>query len=239
MTSVRKRKAGAVRFAHQHGIAVPRRVVPRLPGEGKQARELYRRIQRWAHYTPTGTWGPHLEALVFPPAQSEAKRWRLQIVANARFLIANRARVFYSMSGVRSHWLDEPYHALPITTDCSMAVKFCYRMPPGEHGPPDPTGEGWGHLGYTGDMLRNAQHITQAAALAGDFAVISKYGDDDGSHAVLLLVNGDSGPEDSLAIFSHGGSGPYAAREETMGETIAGHVVNGHRPHVSYLRVIQ
>lgn len=245
MPSMRQKKLRAAVYATRHGIPF-HGVHPNVPGAGKPTKALWAAIRRYAHLREPrgGGWDQGLEWILFP--SEHAQEWRTSIVGNAYWAIRNRSRIFYSMGGARLAELDHPY-TLPLYTDCSALVKLLYAWArPNGIRPPDPTGMGWDNEGYTGDMLKYAQHITQAVALAGDFAVISKYGDDDGSHAVTLLQNGtrlltgqrELVPLSELQVCSHGGDGAYAARQTTMQVELDGHEVNGHPARVTFLRVI-
>jgi hypothetical protein len=124
---------------------------------------------------------------------------RSHIVANARWGIANEARIHYRE--VRPiDGLDEP-RRLPLATDCSGFATLCYAWA----GAPDPNGLGYSGEGWTGTLLAHMTAIAPGDARPGDLVV---FGPEPGSHCALVLEPG----EDPL-LCSHGQErGPLAIR---------------------------
>jgi hypothetical protein len=135
---------------------------------------------------------------------AKALTLREQIVANARWGIANEPQIHYEqlrpMDGL------DPARRLPLHTDCSGFSTLCYAWA----GAPDPNGLGFNGQGYTGTMLQHMQRIPSSAVQPGDLVV---WGPSPGHHVALVL---EIGPDPLLC--SHGQEkGPFAIRfsEET------------------------
>ena len=109
---------------------------------------------------------------------------RAQVVAAARWGIANAGQIHYAE--VRPIPQVEPgvYPKLPFTTDCSGFVTMCYQYA----GAPDPSGAGYdggiGRLGpeYTGTLLQHGVEVK--TPLPGDLII---YGPGTGHHVVIYL----------------------------------------------------
>ena len=135
---------------------------------------------------------------------AKALTLRDQIVANARWGIANEPQIHYEqlrpMDGLHEA------RRLPLHTDCSAFSTLCYAWA----GAPDPNGLDYNGLGYTGTMLQHMQRIPAAAVQPGDLVV---WGPAPGHHVAVVLEIG----ADPL-LCSHGQErGPFAIRfsEET------------------------
>jgi hypothetical protein len=116
---------------------------------------------------------------------------RAQIVANARWGIANEAQVHY----LQARPIDGLHHAhqLPLRTDCSGFATLCYAWA----GAPDPNGLGYSGLGYTGTLLQHMTPVPLAAVQPGDLVV---WGAAPGHHVAIVL---ESDGKDPL-LCSHG-----------------------------------
>jgi hypothetical protein len=135
---------------------------------------------------------------------AKAVTLREQIVANARWGIANERDIHY----VQARPIDaiDEARRLPLRTDCSGFATLCYAWA----GAPDPNGLAFCGQGYTGTLLRHMERIPAAAACPGDLVV---WGPAPGHHVALVLEPG----VDPL-LCSHGQErGPFAIRfsEET------------------------
>lgn len=123
--------------------------------------------------------------------EAKARALRAQIVAGARWGIANEAQIHY----VQARPIDGLHHArqLPLRTDCSGFATLCYAWA----GAPDPNGLGYSGLGYTGTMLRRMTAIPLAAVQPGDLVV---WGPPPGHHVAIVLETGGADP----LLCSHG-----------------------------------
>jgi peptidoglycan hydrolase-like protein with peptidoglycan-binding domain len=145
-----------------------------------------------------GVAGPRLIALLKEKA-AQSLTLREQIVANARWGIANEPQIHYEqlrpIDGLR-----EP-RKLPLRTDCSGFSTLCYAWA----GAPDPNGLGYSGQGYTGTLLQHMKAIGEEAVQPGDLVV---WGVPPGHHVALAL---EAGPDPLLC--SHGQEkGPIAIR---------------------------
>lgn len=129
---------------------------------------------------------------------------RQQIVANAKWGIANEPQIHYQqlrpMDGLHEA------RKLPLQTDCSGFSTLCYAWA----GAPDPNGQNFSGQGYTGTMLQHMTRIPLAHVQPGDLVI---WGPNPGHHVALVL---EQGPDPLLC--SHGQEkGPFAIRfsEET------------------------
>lgn len=132
-------------------------------------------------------------------AAASSAEVRGRIVENARWGVANEPAIHYAE--VRP--IDGRGHPrkLPITTDCSGFVTDCYEWA----GAPDPNGNGFNGLGFTGSMLQHCRHVAASAVREGDLVV---WGPGNGEHVALVL---EPGSDPLLA--SHGQErGPIAIR---------------------------
>ena len=130
-------------------------------------------------------------------AKAAAAGIRTQIVANARWGVAHEPEIHYA----KTRPIDGHGHAhkLPLTTDCSGFVTDCYEWA----GAPDPNGNGFNGLGFTGTMLAHCRHIPASAVQGGDLVI---WGLPPGEHVALVLEPG----RDPL-LASHGQeAGPIA-----------------------------
>ncbi len=124
---------------------------------------------------------------------------RHQIVANARWGIANEPQIHYEQLRPIDG-LHEP-RKLPLSTDCSGFATLCYAWA----GAPDPNGLGYSGAGYTGTLLQHMKAIAADAVQPGDLVV---WGPPPGHHVALVLEPGS----DPL-LCSHGQeAGPAATR---------------------------
>lgn len=116
---------------------------------------------------------------------------RDQIVANARWGIANEPQIHYQQ--VRP--IDGLHRAqqLPLRTDCSGFSTLCYAWA----GAPDPNGLNFSGLGYTGTLLQHMTKVPLAAVQPGDLVV---WGPAPGHHVALVLENDGEDP----LLCSHG-----------------------------------
>ncbi len=125
---------------------------------------------------------------------------REQIVANARWGIANEPQIHYQ----QLRPIDGLHDArqLPLHTDCSGFVTLCYAWA----GADDPNGLDYSGLGYTGTLLRHLERVPLSAVQPGDLVV---WGPGTGNHVALVL---ESDGKDPL-LCSHGQEkGPFAIR---------------------------
>ncbi|MGH3009603.1 MAG: peptidoglycan-binding protein [Gaiellaceae bacterium] len=124
---------------------------------------------------------------------------REQIVANARWGIANEPQIHYEQLRPIDG-LHEP-RKLPLSTDCSGFSTLCYAWA----GAPDPNGLGYSGAGYTGTLLQHMTAVAAGAVQPGDLVV---WGPPPGHHVALVLEPGT----DPL-LCSHGQeAGPAATR---------------------------
>lgn len=113
----------------------------------------------------------------------------------------------YTQSTSRDDFLHEPRGHLPMTTDCSGFVTFCYWA----SGAPDPSGLAYRWVGFTGTLLENAYRhgrvLTDLSlARPGDPIVV---GPGTGWHTFIVVQAGT----DPLVV-SHGDeSGPKTYSE--------------------------
>jgi cell wall-associated NlpC family hydrolase len=132
-------------------------------------------------------------------AAAQSLTLREQIVANARWGIANEPQIHYEQLRPIDG-LHEP-RRLPLWTDCSGFSTLCYAWA----GAPDPNGLGYSGEGYTGTLLRHMKAIAADAVQPGDLVV---WGPPPGHHVALVL---EPGPDPLLC--SHGQeAGPAATR---------------------------
>jgi cell wall-associated NlpC family hydrolase len=134
---------------------------------------------------------------VLPPSPQELEL-RHGIVAAARWGIANRGLIHYTMGPARSGWLFQhpPVKPpkLPISTDCSGYATLCYWTA----GADDPNGLHYQELGYTGTLLNHCRLIDPKHALPGDLIV---YGPGTGHHVAVILGADGAG---NVEVGSHG-----------------------------------
>lgn len=120
------------------------------------------------------------------------------VVANGEWGVKNEPYIHYAQIRPMPHSL-----GLPMTTDCSGFATVCSQAAKA----PDPNGNGYNGLGYTGTFLAHCQHLSKAEAKPGDFVV---YGNYPGEHVVILKEPGSVA--DPMTI-SHGQeAGPIEVR---------------------------
>lgn len=167
------------------------------------------RLYRLARVKGKGSWAwrtylKHLHAQ--RDAQARLNATRHAITSWARWGAIHTTDIHYTQSTSRDDYLHEPKGRLPLWTDCSGFVTYCYWA----SGTPDPSGLNYQYVGFTGTLLENAQnhgriHFEVALANPGDPIVI---GPGTGWHAVIVV---EAGP-DPLVV-SHGSeSGPKIER---------------------------
>lgn len=131
-------------------------------------------------------WKRYLAAVQKQPDPKPAlDRARSALVKWAEWGVANTASIHYSESTVRDDFLHTQRGHLPMTTDCSGFVTFCYWAA----NLPDPSGLDYQYVGFTGTLLENAyKHgrvLTDLSqARPGDPIVI---GPGTGWHAVICV----------------------------------------------------
>lgn len=139
-------------------------------------------------------------------AQAALDHVRHAIANWARWGAANNGNIHYTQGQSRDDYLHHPRGTLPLWTDCSGFVTYCYWAA----GAPDPSGLAYNYVGFTGTLLENAaKHgrvtFNLAAAKPGDPIVI---GPGTGWHAVICIESG----ADPL-VASHGSeAGPHIVR---------------------------
>jgi Putative peptidoglycan binding domain len=124
---------------------------------------------------------------------------REQIVANARWGVANEAQIHYE----QLRPIDAIHEAqrLPLRTDCSGFATLCYAWA----GASDPNGLDFNGQGYTGTMLQHLRRVPQPAVQPGDLVIWGRF---PGNHVALVL---EAGPDPLLC--SHGtDKGPVEVR---------------------------
>jgi cell wall-associated NlpC family hydrolase len=182
----------------------PSRAPTRLP-----AWFYWWRIWRLARTKGKGSWAwttylNHLHKQ--QDAQARLTAVRAAITNWARWGSAHEPSIHYTQGGARDDYLREPKGRLPLWTDCSGFVTYCYWA----SGTPDPSGLNYQYVGFTGTLLANAQkhgriYYDVSKAKAGDPIVI---GPGTGWHAVIVIEAG----ADPLVV-SHGSeSGPRTIR---------------------------
>ncbi len=140
-------------------------------------------------------------------AQARLNAARHAITGWARWGAAKTAEIHYTQGQSRDDYLHEPRGRLPLWTDCSGFVTYCYWA---TGSVPDPSGLDYNYVGFTGTLLENAaKHGTITFDLSqanpGDPIVI---GPGSGWHAVIVI---EAGP-DPLVV-SHGSEdGPRIER---------------------------
>jgi Putative peptidoglycan binding domain len=138
------------------------RLVARLEGARLPPRFLVRRQARQAE-------------------AAQALTWRIKIVANARWGIANEPQIHYEqlrpIDGLR-----DP-RKLPLHTDCSGFATLCYAWA----GAPDPNGLDYSGQGWTGTLLEHMKPVPAGGLQPGDLVV---FGPPPGHHVALVLEPG-------------------------------------------------
>jgi hypothetical protein len=167
------------------------------------------KLYRLARVKGKGSWAwrtylKHIRAQ--QDAQRRLDAARAAIVKWAQWGVTHTAEIHYTQGVSRDDYLHEPKGRLPLWTDCSGFVTYCYWAA----GLPDPSGLDFRWVGFTGTLLENAQNhgrvlFDVSAARPGDPIVI---GPGSGWHAVVCV---EAGP-DPLVV-SHGSeAGPKLER---------------------------
>jgi len=167
------------------------------------------KIYRLARVKGQGSWAwrtylAHIHAQ--QDAQARLDAVRHAITNWARWGAAHEPSIHYTQGASRDDYLHEPKGRLPLWTDCSGFVTYCYWA----SGTPDPSGLNYQYVGFTGTLLENAQKhgrilFDVSQAKPGDPIVI---GPGSGWHAVVVLEAG----ADPL-VASHGSeTGPKIER---------------------------
>lgn len=133
-------------------------------------------------------------------AKLTEKQIRARLVACAEWGVKNEPSIHYTETAQRDDWLAQPQRKLPLYTDCSGFVTYCYR----DAGQPDPNGLAYKYLGYTGTQLTHCAHIPISQVQPGDLAV---YGTDvvKTGHHVGIVVEVKSHTLAGIVTVSHGG----------------------------------
>lgn len=182
----------------------PSRAPKRLPGWFH-----WWKLYRLARVKGKGSWAwrtylKHVRAQ--RDAQRRLNAARAALVNWAKWGIAHAGDIHYTQDLRRDDYLREPKGRLPIWTDCSGFVTYCYWAA----GLPDPSGLDYRWVGFTGTLLENAQNhgrilFDLSLARPGDPIVI---GPGTGVHAVICL---EAGP-DPLVASDGNEAGPQAYR---------------------------
>lgn len=113
------------------------------------------RLWRLAKATRRGSaaWKRYQAALAAQPdPDAVAKAHRDTLVKWAKWGVVHNAAIHYTQDSRRDDYLFGAHGHLPIWTDCSGWVTYCYWA----SGLPDPSGFNYRYLGYTGSLLANA-----------------------------------------------------------------------------------
>jgi hypothetical protein len=165
------------------------------------------RLYRLAKATRKGSraWKKYQKALAKQPVSATFDRDRL--VRWAKWGATHNASIHYTEDTRRDDYLRGSSGQLPLWTDCSGWVTYCYWA----SGLPDPSGLNYRYLGYTGTLLANAaKHgkilTNLALARPGDPIVI---GPGTGWHTTICVEAGD----DPIVV-SHGSEpGPLSTHQ--------------------------
>jgi len=187
--------------------------------KGPRPSRAPRRLPAWYHWwklyrlaTVKGkgswAWRTYLKPLHAQQRDADARLTaaRTALTNWAKWGATHQAEIHYTQGQARDYYLHEPKARLPLWTDCSGFVTYCYWAA----GLPDPSGLAYNYVGFTGTLLENAQnhgHILFDVSLAqpGDPIVI---GPGTGWHAVIVIEAG----KDPLVV-SHGSeAGPRVER---------------------------
>ncbi len=183
----------------------PRRAPKRVPAWFWQWR-----LYRLALATRKGSaaWKRYKKAVAAQPNPVlTVSSQRAALVKWAKWGVTNNAAIHYTEDTRRDDYLHGAKAHLPIWTDCSGWVTYCYWAA----GLPDPSGLDFAYLGYTGTLLANAAKqgsITTnlAAARPGDPIVI---GPGTGWHVTICVASG----ADPIVV-SHGSEpGPLSEHQ--------------------------
>lgn len=136
-----------------------------------------------------------------------ASSHRAALVKWAKWGVAHNPEIHYTEGPARDDYLHGAKGHLPLSTDCSGFVTYCYWAA----GLPDPSGLHYAYLGYTGTLLANAyKHgkvlTNLALARPGDLIVI---GPGTGWHTTICIESG----ADPIVV-SHGSEpGPLSEHQ--------------------------
>lgn len=131
---------------------------------------------------------------------------RTQILAAAQWGVSHTSQIHYTEDGRRGDYLKAPKHELPMWTDCSGFVTWCFWVA----GAPDPSGLGYAYVGDTETLAKHGKGITLAQAHGGDLCILGLDGPLSGQHVVMIADI--SNPTNPLVI-SHGSeAGPLIER---------------------------
>jgi hypothetical protein len=135
-----------------------------------------------------------------PPPPVQVVDTRANIIAWAKWSVANKAHFTYSEGNNRMTALGHYPPVFPQTSDCSAFVTWLYWI----SGALDPNGgsaytaTNYGRQGYTGTLLTHGTHISANTAVPGDVVVYGAY---PGQHTALIV---QAQGLDILTV-SHGG----------------------------------
>ena len=149
------------------------------------------RLFRLARVKGKGSWAwkTYLKQVrAQPDPQQHITAARAALVKWAQWGIAHQPEIHYTEDARRDDYLHGHSGTLPLWTDCSGFVTYCYWAA----GLPDPSGLAYRYLGYTGTLLENAANhgriLTDLSqARPGDPIVI---GPGTGWHAVITVKAG-------------------------------------------------
>jgi hypothetical protein len=168
------------------------------------------RLWRLARVTRKGSkaWDAYKQAVSMQPnPAATTTAARAALVKWAKWGVTHNAQIHYTEGPARDDYLQGPKGHLPISTDCSGWVTYCYWA----SGLPDPSGLSYRYLGYTGTLLANASkhgRITSdlSQARPGDPIVI---GPGTGWHVTICVESG----ADPIVV-SHGSEpGPLSEHQ--------------------------
>jgi hypothetical protein len=153
-------------------------------------------------------WKAYKKALAKQPDPVKSASFERERLARwAKWGVAHNAAIHYTEDSRRDDYLRGSSGHLPLWTDCSGWVTYCYWA----SGLPDPSGLNYRYLGYTGTLLANAARhgrIVTNLALArpGDPIVI---GPGTGWHTTICVEAG----ADPIVV-SHGSEpGPLSEHQ--------------------------
>lgn len=168
------------------------------------------RLWRLAKATRKGSWvwkAYHAAIAAQPDPDAVAGTHRDALVKWAKWGVLHNAQIHYTQDTRRDDFLHGAKGHLPLWTDCSGFVTYCYWAA----GLPDPSGLDYRYLGYTGTLLANAyKHgkvlTNLALARPGDPIVI---GPGTGWHVTICIESG----ADPIVV-SHGSEpGPLSEHQ--------------------------
>lgn len=132
--------------------------------KGPRPRHAPKRLPAWFHTwhlyrlakaRKKGSWAwtaYHAAIAAQPNPDAVALTHRDALVKWAKWGVLHNAAIHYTQDTRRDDYLHGSKGALPIWTDCSGWVTYCYWAA----GLPDPSGFNYRYLGYTGSLLANA-----------------------------------------------------------------------------------